>query len=149
MMKPLRKSHLIIWRLLAVALPAAMITAWLAIPKITTQPLLQPETPAPLPVILKKAISRDYLVSIRSNEDSTVLQLEWINDKILQYPTVTIYADDGIAKSIKELKLVGRIEARGKWYFPLDSTFRHGGATRLFLYDFIHQQVIDTINLLP
>jgi len=148
-MKPLRKQHLVTWRVLAVLLPAGIILAWISVPEKISQSLLQPAGSSPLPVVLRKAVSRDYSIAIRSNLDTSLLQLEWISGKILQYPTATIYADDGITKSIGELKLIGRIEARGKWYFPLDSTFKYTRANRLILYDFIHQQVIDTINLLP
>ena len=148
-MKPLRKRHLLIWRILAILLPAGIVVAWIAVPNAITQPLLQPENNSPLPIVLRKAISREYAVSIRTNEDTSLLQLEWINDKILQYPTATIYAEDGAAKTINDMKLIGRIEARGKWYFRLDSTFKHVRVSRLLLYDFIHQQIIDTINLLP
>ena len=148
-MKQLRKRHLLIWRMLAILLPAGIIIAWIAVPNAALQPLLQPEHTSPLPLILSKAINRQYAVSIRASEDTSLLQLEWINGEILQYPTATIYAEDSTAGSINEMKLVGRIEARGNWYFPLDSTFRHARSTRLLLYDFIHRQIIDTINLLP
>jgi len=148
-MKPLRKRHLQVWRVLMVLLPAGIILTWISIPKKINQSLLQPESSPTLPVVLRKAISRDYSISIRANVDTSLLQQEWINGKILQYPTATIYADDGITKNTGDLKLIGRIEARGKWYFPLDSTFKRGEKTRFLLYDFIHQQVIDTINLLP
>ncbi len=149
MMKPLRKRHLIIWRAMAFLLPAGIIIAWIAIPQVVHQSLLQPESASPLAMVLKKAISRNYSVSIRANEDTSILQLEWINENILQYPTATIYAEDTVTKNINDMKLIGRIEARGKWYFPLDSTFKYMRKNRLLLYDFIHKQIIDTINFLP
>jgi hypothetical protein len=150
MMKPLRKRHLFIWRLLALLLPAGIIIAWLSIPKQLLQTLLQPGTTAPLPIIIKTAQKENYTVSIRGNADGSQLQLEWINKAVLQYPTATIYAGNE-NKNFKEAKLIGRIEARGNWYFPLDSTFRNetGNADHFILFDFIHQQVIDTINLKP
>ena len=147
-MKPLRKRHLLAWRLLAVLLPAVIIIARLAIPVQATQQLLQPGAATPLPVVLKKADHPGYNVAIRSNAAGTQWQLEWVNKTVLQYPSATIYA--GIpSKDLRNAKLVGRIEARGNWYFALDSTFKLPGSDHFIIYDFIHQQVIDTINCEP
>jgi len=149
MIRSLRKRHLFIWRLLAFLLPVGIIIAWLSIPKQSTQPLLQPETTTLLPVVLGKAENNSYSVSIRSNADTSKIQLEWINKKTLEYPTATIYAGSENG-NIKDAKLIGRIEARGNWYFPLDSNFKNGSGRKNFiLYDFIRQQVIDNINLNP
>ena len=149
-MKPLRKKHLLIWRLLALLLPAGIIIAWLSVPKQTPQTLLQPDAANPLPVILKKIEKENYTVSVRSNGDTSQLQLEWINKAVLQYPTATIYSGSDF-KNINNAKLIGRIEARGNWCFQLDSTFKKSSVNtdHFFLYDFIHQQVIDTINFKP
>ncbi len=148
MMKPLRKRHLLVWRVLAILLPAAIIIAWLSVPKQVSQPLLQPEASTVLPIVLKKQEKENYSIAIRSDENNSALQLEWINKTVLQYPTATIYATDKTTKDISGAKLIGRIEARGNWYFPLDSTFRNGN-NHFILYDFIQQQTIDTINLQP
>lgn len=148
MMKPLRKKHLITWSFLALLLPSGIIIAYTSIPKPALQQLLQPLSVTPLPIIIKKAGKPGYGVAVRSNSSGTQLQLEWINKKVLQYPTATIYAGDAIPPA-GNAKLVGRIEARGSWYFPLDSTFRTTATEHFILYDFIHQQVIDTINCIP
>jgi len=150
MMRPLRKRHLFTWRLMALLLPAGIIIAWLSVPEQLAQTLLQPDTTVPLPVIIKTTQTGNYTVSIRGNADGSQLQLEWINKTVLQYPTATIYAGNEI-KNFKEAKLIGRIEARGNWYFPLDSPFtkESGNMDHFILYDFIHQQVIDTINFKP
>ncbi|MES1218617.1 MAG: hypothetical protein ABUT20_24145, partial [Bacteroidota bacterium] len=92
MMKPLRKRHLLVWRVLAVLLPAAIIIAWISVPKEQTQKLIQPADITPLPVILKTTQKDNYTVSIRTTSDQSQLQLEWINKTVLQYPTATIYA---------------------------------------------------------
>jgi hypothetical protein len=146
MIKPLRKKHLFAWRLMAILLPAGIIVAWLSVPKQVPQSLLQPGTEIPLPVVIKTGQKENYSISIRSNENGSKFQLEWINKNILQYPTATIYAGNEI-KDVSKAKLIGRIEARGNWYFPLDSACKN--ENHFILYDFIHQQVIDTINLKP
>jgi hypothetical protein len=76
-------------------------------------------------------------------------QLEWINKTPLQYPTATIYAAGKETSNISEARLIGRIEARGNWYFPLDSGFKRGDIQHFILYDFIHGQIIDSIKLQP
>ena len=150
MIKPLRKKHLQVWILMAVLLPAGIVIAWLSVPEQPVQTLLQPTETMPLPVVLKRSDKQNYTVAIRSNASGSQMQLEWINKSVLQYPTATIYAGTEI-KNTSMAKLIGRIESRGNWYFPLDSTFNaHPGSTDHFiLYDFIHQQVIDTINFTP
>jgi len=149
MIRQLRKRHLQVWTAMAVLIPAGIIIAWLAIPKWPVEGLLQPASVTPLPVILKKANNTNYSVAIRTNADGSALQLEWINKTVLQYPSATIYAGGSIDDASRQL--IGRIEARGNWYFPLDSSFRENptAAQRFILYDFIHQQVIDTINCIP
>ncbi len=150
MIKPLRKKHLQIWISLAILLAAGIVTAWLAVPKQPAQKLLQPETFAPLPVVLKQSDKQYYTVAIRSNTAGSQLQLEWINKTALPYPTATIYAGS-TTKDLEKAKLIGRVEARGNWYFALDTTFNANPAytDHFILYDFIHQQVIDTINFRP
>ena len=149
MTKPLRKMHFRLWAILAVVLPAAIITAWVSIPAKKTQALLQTSSNTILPVILEKSENEKYFVALRGSFDTSQLQLQWISKKKLQYPTALIYAVAENGDGINGSKLIGRIEATGEWYFRLDSTFTHepDHVNRFVLYDFIHQQIIDTINL--
>jgi len=75
-------------------------------------------------------------------------QLEWVNKAVLMVPTATVYKVPAGSTNIKEGQLIGRIEARGIYRFPLDKSFQVPGADNyeLLLYDFIHQQVIDSIH---
>ncbi|QEC68945.1 hypothetical protein FRZ67_17120 [Panacibacter ginsenosidivorans] len=148
MIKPLRKRHLQIWTALAVLIPIGIISAWLSIPTAAKDKLLQPASAKALPVVLLAAEKDDYTVRIRSYSDTSQLQLEWINKKTLTHPTATIYKIQTGVKDIHNGILVGRIEARGNYYFKLDSTLKPVNAStyQLLLYDFIHKQVIDTIN---
>ncbi|HTL10269.1 MAG TPA: hypothetical protein VL307_18475, partial [Chitinophagaceae bacterium] len=147
--KPLRKIHLQVWTALAILLPAGILLAWLSVPAWPLQAGLQPPPVTPLPVVLKKASNKNYTASIRTNSDGSALQLEWINKQPLQYPSAVIYAGPGVENVGR--RLIGRVAERGHWYFPLDSSFgKNPGATQAFiLYDFIHQQVIDSINCIP
>jgi hypothetical protein len=152
MTKSLRRRHLQIWSAWAVLLPAGIIIAWLSVQKQPVQKLLQPEEKIALPVVLKKMEKENFAVAIRSNADTTQLQLEWINKTVLTYPTATIYLADQNNNNIDKARLTGRIEARGAYYFPLDSKLLSHSALesegiRFILFDFIHQQIIDSVKL--
>lgn len=147
--KPLRKDHFRIWQMLAILLPFIIIAAVVVRPEFPKDKLLQPSTAKALPVILKTAVNReDYEIYLRSNADTSELQLEWIDKKTLTYPSATIYKTTKGDTDITNGKLIGRIEARGDYYFQLDSTFRPVNSSnyQLVLYDFIHQKQIDIIN---
>lgn len=150
MIKPLRATHLLIWKALAVLLPASIVVAWLSIPQQPLQPLLQPAQQQALPVVVKKIDYPNYTVAVRRSADASALQLEWINKTTLQYPTATIYSVSKGA-GMDHAKLIGRIEARGDWYFALDASFNASpvATDHFILYDFIHRQIIDTINFTP
>ncbi|CAN5834976.1 hypothetical protein BH10BAC2_BH10BAC2_22290 [soil metagenome] len=148
MIKQLRKRHLQIWTVLAVLLPVGIAVAWLSIPTEAKDKLLQPASAQVLPNVLASAEKDSYTVHIRSNSDTSQFQLEWINKKTLIYPTATIYKASPNGGDLEGASLIGRIEARGNYYFMLDSTFQLNNAStyQLVLYDFIHEQIIDTIN---
>lgn len=151
MIKQLRKRHLQIWTVLAILLPAGIVVAWLSIPEEAKDKLLQPASVQVLPKVLASAEKENYTVRIRSNSDTSQLQLEWINKKTLTYPTATIYASTDSSIKVENSLLIGRIEARGAYYFYLtngkDQTqIFNPERVHLLLYDFIHKQIIDTIN---
>jgi len=152
MVKQLRKRHLQIWTASAVLLPVGIIAAWLSVPAETKDKLLQPASAQVLPNVLASAEKDNYTVRIRSNSDTSQLQLEWINKKTLTYPTAAIYRTlSHLKDDVDNAALVGRIEARGTYYF----LFANGKDQiqiftpkefHFFVYDFIHRQIIDTIN---
>lgn len=152
MIKQLRKRHLQIWTALAVVLPIGIVAAWFSVPIEAKDKLLQPASAQVLPVILASAEKDNYTVRIRSNADTSQLQLEWVNKKTLTYPTATIYRTLNHSKNdIDNAALIGRIEARGTYYFLFANgkdqiqIFTPKGF-HFFVYDFIHRQIIDTIN---
>jgi len=136
MIKPLRRRHLQIWSLLAVLLPAAILTAWLVVPQPATDLLLQPETAAPLPLLLGQNDKPERTVSLRAVADSSMLQLEWVARSPLTAPSALVYAGPA---------LLGRIGPRGNYRF----SFRPSPGSRrpqIILYDIIHHTVIEKIN---
>jgi hypothetical protein len=145
MVKQLRKRHLQIWTAWAVLLPVGIIAAYTAVKKPAVGQLLQPASATALPIELRKTERENYTIALRSNNDTSQLQLEWINKNILTVPTATIYKTAG-GDDIAKGKLVGRIEARGTYYFAVDSSFLSND-NRLIVYDFIHKQIIDIIKL--
>lgn len=148
MIKKLRKRHLQVWMTLAILLPAGIFIAWMSIPQRLKDTLLQPAPVKALPNVLASKENDNYTVRIRSNNDTSQLQLEWINKKTLTFPTATIYQLPINDTNIIHGKLVGRIEARGNYYFNVDASFKKQEQSlyHLVLYDFIHQQIIDTIT---
>ena len=147
MIKSLRKRHLQAWSLLLVLLPASIISGRLVTQIQPINSLLQPAAVNALPVIVATKEKENYAIHIRKSNDST-FQLEWINKKVLIVPTATIYKVAAGTTDIKNGLLVGRIETRGIYRFPFPSTNQpfNLSTTKLVLYDFIHQQAIDTIT---
>jgi hypothetical protein len=145
MTKSLRKKHLLIWSACAVLLPAGIIRAYSSVEKAATDSLLQPAKVEALPILLNQKETSDYFIAIRTNKDSSQLQLEWKNKQILKIPTAVIYQSAKSSTDISKAKAVGRIEGRGNFYFRVDLTFA-GSNYQLLVYDFIHQQLIQTIN---
>ena len=145
MVKALRKRHLQIWTVWAVLLPIGIITACISIQRPAVSQLLQPAALAALPVEIKKIEKENYTVALRTNNDRTQFQLEWINKKILTVPTATIYQSTAGNEIVKG-KLIGRIEARGTYHFIVDSSFLKE-ESKLLVYDFIHKQIVDSIKL--
>jgi hypothetical protein len=136
-----------IWTGIAVLLPVGMICAWLVVPKPVKDHLWQPASTVSLPVILKSINGKNYTVSLRTNNDRSALQLEWINQSALTSPSAIIYelsSTDG-SQQIENADLIGRIDSRGTYHFALkkDSANRH---PQFVLYDIIHHQAIDQIN---
>lgn len=149
MIKSLRKRHLQIWIILAIILPVGIIVAWISVPEPAKDKLLQPLSAEDLPVTLKTFYSRGpYEVVLQTNADTSEFQLKWMNKQTLTYPTATIYKMPLRDTEITNGKLVGRVEARGNYYFKVDSTFNTSkdSAYQLLLYDFIHKQIIDSIT---
>ncbi|HRI21021.1 MAG TPA: hypothetical protein PLA68_08700 [Panacibacter sp.] len=152
MIKSLRRRHLQTWIILAIILPVGIVIAWISIPEQAKDKLLQPAAAKALPNVLAFKENDNYTVRIRSNNDTSQLQLEWINKKTLTYPTATIYRTlNNMEDDIDHAALVGRIEARGTYYFLFANgkdqiqIFKPTGF-HFFVYDFIHQKVIDSIT---
>jgi len=152
MIKPLRKRHLQIWIACAVLIPLGIISAVAVRPGIAKDKLLQPAPEKAFPVTLKTFYARGpYEVMLQTNADTSEFQLEWMNKQTLTYPTATIYKAAENTKDIKNAELIGRIEARGTYHFPLNNyneTIQqlNNHNIHFIIYDFIHQQIIDSIT---
>ena len=148
MIKQLRKRHLQTWTILLFLLPAIIISGWFVIKKpVITQSLLQPSSSVALPVILKSVDKENYMVNLRTNNERSAAQLEWINKSAITTPSAIVYKlIPGNNGDISNNEIIGRIDSRGSYHFALknDSASNH-----FILYDFIHHQVIDSINFQP
>ena len=157
MIKPLRKRHLQIWTALAILLPAGIVLSWLVIPNPIPVKILNPATAELLPIIKFKKDTEQYCINIRTNKENTAWQLEWKNKMPLTVPSAVIYkaspspSKGGVSRSFTpgNSQLIGRIEAKGGdvFAFASDSISRH--QLHFIVYDFIHQQIIDSINFQP
>jgi hypothetical protein len=145
--KSLRKKHLQIWTGIAVLLPVGMICAWLVVPKPVKDHLWQPASTLALHVIIKSVNKENYTVNLRSNNDRSAIQLEWINQSALTSPSAIIYELSPTEKEqpIENADLIGRIDSRGVYHFALKKESADT-PVRFVLYDIIHHQIIDRIN---
>ncbi len=139
MTKRLRKRHLLIWTILAILIPAAIISAYRVVPKQTQDILLQQDKTIALPVEIKKIERNNFTAFLRSSEDRKNYQLQWDVTNESTAPSILIYQENN-----NEKELIGRLASKGSYYFSIkaDSTNRYN----FILYDIIHQQTIDSIN---
>jgi len=171
MIKPLRQRHSQVWIILAVVLPAGIVFSWLAIPNHVPVKLLQPSTTELLPVIKHTMDKKEYCIKVRTNKENSEWQLEWKNKLALAVPSAVIYnaspefhsqpspaplagsvaSEGGTSRPFipDHSQLIGRIEARGDYIFSLTPDSSGYDKLQLVLYDFIHQQTIDSINFQP
>ena len=142
---------------MAVLLPMGIILSWLVIPNPVTVKILNPVGVELLPVIKYKKDKDQYCINIRTNKENNKWQLEWKNKLALMVPSAVIYktspnpSGGGDSRSFipGNSQLVGRIEARGSYVFDLSFESTDYSQLDFILYDFIHQQVIDSINFQP
>lgn len=144
MIKALRKRHLQVWSAWAILLPVGIVSAYIVVPKEAANKLLQPASSQALPVIIKTIDKKNYTATLRKDSASTQLQLEWKNKAASIYPSSLIYQLAPSSDNIVNAGIVGRVEARGDYYFPLKADSNKN--LRFVLYDIIHQQKIDSIN---
>lgn len=140
MNRQLRKRHHIVWSFIAMAVPLLLLFSWLFIPQLEPVKAVSVPQQESLPVLLKTIKRSHYEAEIRTDSKGD-LQLEWWSKVALRIPSALIYQ----VKANQQQILTGRIETRGHYRFPLqrDSASKE---YHLQLYDFIHQQIIDTIN---
>jgi len=138
-MKPLRKKHLQIWILLAILIPAGIISGYMVVPKAAVNKLFQEDKGAALPVVVNKTETKNYSVYLRSSADKKNYQLQWINTKAFTQPSALIYTENN-----GEKELIGRVGSTGIYYFPLKTDSM--GRYKFTLYDIIHQRTTDSIK---
>ena len=156
MIKPLRRRHLQIWTVIAVLLPAGILVSWLVIPNSVPVKTLSAPAIALLPEIRAKKETDQYCIYVRSNATKTEWQLEWKNRLALTVPSAVIYkvsassSEASVPASFNpaQAELIGRIEAKGDYVFPLPADSANSNDLHLVLYDFIHDRKIDTITFI-
>ena len=141
MNRQLRKRHRIMWMILAIFIPFLVISSWLLIPSLEPVKAIVTSQPPALPVVLKTIQRPHYEVELQTDGQGN-LQLEWWSKVPLGIPSAVVYQvhENG------EQHLLGRIETRGHYRFPLKQRDA-SGMLQIQLFDFIHEQVIDTLNI--
>lgn len=146
MTKSLRSWHFSIWLVLAILLPISIIIAWWAIPITPIVMLPERKKMEILPLKLQSQETPQHIVTIRANADKTILQLQWKNKTALTVPSAIIYLQQNEEKDITNSLMVGRIEARGEYNFPIKKDEFGNNEIRLVVYDFIHGVVIERLT---
>lgn len=151
MTKNLRKRHLQIWIAGSFVFPLAIIIAWTSVVHPPKQSSVLSKDGISLPVIIKQWEKKDYRVTIQGDSSGRICQLEWIKKSALRVPAATIHLAGSGDFITDQSILIGRIETGDIQYFPLEARLikKQGSFTRLILYDFIHQQIMDSLKLYP
>lgn len=148
MIRQQRAAHKWVWTLFIFLLPTGILLGWLVVPSEKPVQFLQHKSIELMPEVLKSYQVPAFSVSIRTDSARDKFQLYWCNLKELNVPTAVIYVTSKDSFEITQSKYVGRIETRGSYLFPLDSTINFKNS-RLILYDFIHEKIIEQINVKP
>ncbi|HEY0678172.1 MAG TPA: hypothetical protein VGD17_07790 [Chitinophagaceae bacterium] len=147
MMKPLRKKHLFIWIGLAAIMPAGIISAWMARPeKIISEPI-EKNNSISFTKVVKEVKTEKYSIRLLCNSDNSSCQLQYNSLVPQDLPSALLYRMMPGATGINGNELLGRIGERRTYQFDIPVAGRKSMEQQAFiLYDFIHQQIIDTIK---
>jgi hypothetical protein len=144
MIKVLRRRHVQTWTLLAILLPAGMLSALVARKQFPTADTIRASSVAVHPFLIRSVKLMGNPVQIRGNNASVADQLVWKNTVPLSVPSATLYLKTGRQFDVRADEYIGRIEMRGDYIFPLPA---NRGTYQLVVYDFIHKKVIREINI--
>lgn len=136
---------------MAALLPAGIILSWLVIPDSIPVKKISATTVELLPLIHAKKETLQYCINIRSDAGATNWQLEWKNRLPLTVPSAVIYKSLSFPGSKNGFKpehaeLIGRIEAKGDYVFPLKNDSMQYQELNLIVYDFIHEETVEVIT---
>ncbi len=144
MIRTLRKRHLQIWSLWALLLPLGIVAA-----VVSRKPeAIVKSAPVPNerePVLIKEQMWNSNIIQLRGRDNSAISKLVWINKAPLNVPSATLYFSVANTDNITTAQYIGRIEGRGDYAFALDT--REARSFYIILYDFIHQKIIDRIEI--
>ena len=125
MVKPLRKYHFILWRILAIVLPVTFVIAI----------LMRPHS-----IVNYKRIENDFSFSVKKIADSTVQVIINVKNP-LKVPSCLVYASFP-SKDI----LLGTLDHQGVYKFEIKR--RDDEDIRVKLYDAIHKREIRHVQLM-
>ncbi len=140
-----RKRHRLMWLLIGVLLPIAYIVALLARPgEIESKGTQFNQTPTQVLKELAKTPALDAWLS-KDDLDNHYLEIEY--KETSQHPLATCYIGPKEDGKIDAYRVLGKVEAKGRQRFMLDSLAMAKGTQYLLQYDPIRKEKIATIAL--
>jgi hypothetical protein len=158
MVRPLRKAHLVIWILLSVFLPVAVVLAFINIPERALNQSSIDDSATPLPVVVGSYEDSAAIITVRKSSDQKEAQLEWELKIPLAGPSNLVFANIrvpdsccvGTAKVMavegpETEQLIGALGSKGKYYFKLGNSL--SDTLKISLQDAIHKTTIKTYTI--
>jgi hypothetical protein len=116
MIRNLRKRHLQVWVSLALLLPAGIIASWLVLPNQQPVKIIKTAEVQLLPLIVHTAGTDNFQVNIRTNNERSAWQLEWINKTVLTTPSAVIYKTNARDVIFFRSNRIQQAGGRQSWY---------------------------------
>ena len=138
MTPPLRRSHRIIWLVLAVALPAGFGAAIRMNKEPLTLEPVGPAIPAALPVVVQSVRTPGLIATLRRADQTPDFQLDIIINTALEIPSAVVRV-----RQPTGWRAVGLLDAPGLYRFPLPAVAAH---PTVEVFDDVHQRTIHTFQ---
>lgn len=145
MIKPLRRFHLQIWVILAVALPAGIFAGWLSVPESGFDRSYHTTSLQQLPLVINTVENDGFLIQIRKSMTGDSMQVECVNKVPVTGATALLFLkSEGNLFNTTESQYLGSLGGSGIYRFKLDSIPEK---PEWIVYDFIHKTITDRIRI--
>lgn len=135
----LRRAHGVVWLLLAIALPVIFVAALLAYRSPLEQEPIGRLSPAPLPVLIRSAMTDSLDVTLRQGIQGAGQQVEIRVKRSFAVPSAVVRIRERGA-----WRAIGLLDAPGVYRFPVTTV---GNPVRIEIVDNVHGRLLRTIQL--